>query len=367
MPGLKDIGGGLQMADTSAPDPLELAGKQLGLIDLVNRVKTAPLEQATKEAELKLKQAQVNNIDVDQLIKLTEFKIKQNDEIRSQAKYSYDQINNIVNAFGQNEAMGNAILEASFPGSKSFANKDGSISVALNANGSVKPFTIDPRKVTDPKTLLSSEESLRKEWTSQGKIYNELDHNFNVIKSANVSTPSGAGDLAIVIGYMKLLDPGSVVRTSEGEAVQKTVNIPDQVWNLYQRQISNPNAPIFGGKNSTARKNIVDMAGKIFDSKRNDMVALGQSYEQIAKSSNLRPENILVPVGKLRFSDIVPRPDETNANANLLESPSIREPNKTSSANVNQQKQQSPQSNPSKTLDDLTTDWFNQTFTGGKR
>lgn len=46
---------------------------------------------------------------------------------------------------------------------------------------------------------------------------------------------TGAGDLALVFAYMKMLDPGSVVRESEFKAAANVAGIPDQIQNVRAR------------------------------------------------------------------------------------------------------------------------------------
>lgn len=49
---------------------------------------------------------------------------------------------------------------------------------------------------------------------------------------------TAAGDMGMIFGLMKVLDPGSTVREGEFATAQNTVGVPDKVRNLYNRALS---------------------------------------------------------------------------------------------------------------------------------
>jgi hypothetical protein len=49
---------------------------------------------------------------------------------------------------------------------------------------------------------------------------------------------SGASDVALIFNYMKMLDPGSVVREGEFATAEQTAGVPAQVLNLYNKVVS---------------------------------------------------------------------------------------------------------------------------------
>lgn len=56
-----------------------------------------------------------------------------------------------------------------------------------------------------------------------------------VISAAN--DPSAAGDLSMIFAYMKILDPGSVVRESEFATAQNAANVPERIRAAYNRAL----------------------------------------------------------------------------------------------------------------------------------
>lgn len=61
---------------------------------------------------------------------------------------------------------------------------------------------------------------------------------FSRMLSVTEQPSSGAGDLAIIFSFMKLLDPGSVVREGEFANAQNSQGVPDRIRSLYNRVIA---------------------------------------------------------------------------------------------------------------------------------
>lgn len=88
------------------------------------------------------------------------------------------------------------------------------------------PGTVLPAPVTEKKPDISPyqriqiESGLRDDYRTDSKNYAEIKRQSGIIKAA-LSDPSAAGTLSAATAYMKMLDPGSVVRESElGMAMQ---------------------------------------------------------------------------------------------------------------------------------------------------
>jgi hypothetical protein len=84
----------------------------------------------------------------------------------------------------------------------------------------IKPGTVLPAPVTEKKPDISPyqriqiESGLRDDYRTDSKNYAEIKRQSAIIKAA-LSDPSAAGTLSAATAYMKMLDPGSVVRESE--------------------------------------------------------------------------------------------------------------------------------------------------------
>jgi hypothetical protein len=75
-----------------------------------------------------------------------------------------------------------------------------------------------------------AEAKFRKEYSDQTKGYQEVKSAYGRVLA---SQETAAGDLALIFNYMKMLDPGSVVREGEFATAQNAAGVPDRIKNLY--------------------------------------------------------------------------------------------------------------------------------------
>lgn len=86
--------------------------------------------------------------------------------------------------------------------------------------------------------LANNEKELRKEYNAHPQIkeFAVVNQNYNqVVSSAKKPNPSGADDLKLVVSYIKILDPNSVVREGEITNVTKSSGLIDQAIAQYNR------------------------------------------------------------------------------------------------------------------------------------
>jgi hypothetical protein len=140
----------------------------------------------------------------------------------------------------------------------------------------------------DPDKKFTQEEKIRKEHQTRTKVYGELQGTFSNIKSS-ADTGNGPGDIALITSFMKMLDPGSVVRETEFATARDTAGLFTQLQNRLEKakngQLLNPNQ----------RKEYVALAQKYLESAQKkageEKVALGV----IVKNYKLNPDNVFGP------------------------------------------------------------------------
>lgn len=89
---------------------------------------------------------------------------------------------------------------------------------------------------TSGKEAFSNEKQLRGEFDKQAKNFDEARLGFEKVqKAAMTETPTGATDLALIFGYMKVIDPTSVVREGEFATAEKAGGVSEQLRNLYNK------------------------------------------------------------------------------------------------------------------------------------
>lgn len=123
-----------------------------------------------------------------------------------------------------------------------------------------------------------AETALRKEYNVQTAPFKEVQSSYRRVKAAE---STGAGDIALVYGYMKMLDPGSVVREGEFATAEKTAGIPSAVVNAYNKALS--------GKRLTEdqRKIFKRQAGGLYNAALEGETTVRTGIERIAKKGGL--------------------------------------------------------------------------------
>lgn len=76
------------------------------------------------------------------------------------------------------------------------------------------------------------EGKMRKEYNDQTKPYQEVKSAYGRVLS---SEDTAVGDLSLIFGYMKMLDPGSVVREGEFATAQNAAGVPERIMNIYNK------------------------------------------------------------------------------------------------------------------------------------
>jgi hypothetical protein len=155
----------------------------------------------------------------------------------------------------------------------------------------------EPTNPKDPRyqvrqDQLALAEKLRKEFTGRPENvkFNEVADRYNVLKMA-LSDPSSISDNDFVVGLAKILDPGSVVRESEGQKLIDSQSIPASV-------LGQLNTALQGGQalSPEARVNFLEMAGRHYTTLKEKTDALRGQYSRLAGQSGLSADDILPPL-----------------------------------------------------------------------
>jgi hypothetical protein len=131
------------------------------------------------------------------------------------------------------------------------------------------------------------EQKLRKELTATEAAQNvaQVSIAFDRIKAV-ADSPSAAGDLALIFNYMKMLDPGSVVRESEFATAQNAAGVPDRIRNIYNNLLKGERlAP-------AQREDFIGQAGKLYNSAVSQYQPEYERYTGLAKAYGYEPSRI---------------------------------------------------------------------------
>ena len=107
---------------------------------------------------------------------------------------------------------------------------------------------------------------------------------------ASASNPDSAGDLALIFNYMKVLDPGSVVRESEFATAAASGSFGERIKALVGR--------ISAGERLSGemRADFVRRSKKLYQQAQADNRTLTKQYSGLAKRAKVNPENVVFEI-----------------------------------------------------------------------
>ena len=148
----------------------------------------------------------------------------------------------------------------------------------------------------DPEKAFSNEVELMKAYRTEPAVqaYNQLAGHYNTMLSAYNTTQTdpmsqGAGDVAVVYSYMKMLDPGSTVMQGEQATAQNTSGVPDQVRNIYNTLITG------AGLTPTQRQAFLTQAGGMLQARAEPLASVNEQYAGTAQRGGVQPNFLITP------------------------------------------------------------------------
>jgi hypothetical protein len=137
-----------------------------------------------------------------------------------------------------------------------------------------------------PGTSFKNDEQLRKEFTQNMDPFVKLAQSFEKIQVAALN-PSGAGDISLIYGYMKILDPNSTVMQGEQASAQNAGSVPESIRAKYNS--------IIGGEklDPNVRADFLNQARLIVESQRTMANDVRERYSDLARAYGLKPEQII--------------------------------------------------------------------------
>lgn len=148
-------------------------------------------------------------------------------------------------------------------------------------------------------TLNKSGTELRKEFNQlpQVKAYTDVDASFQKVQAA-AKDPTAAGDLSLIYGFMKMVDPGSSVKEGEFASAQNAGGVDDKLRALYNN--------LKQGQRLTPeqRSDFVARAQQMYAAHVQQLNDAGTRYGDIAKRAGVDPEDVIVHPRKLEGADV---------------------------------------------------------------
>lgn len=156
--------------------------------------------------------------------------------------------------------------------------------------GELKPYA---KGQADPETTMEQskhEQSLRKEYTDLSKDVRSTQVSLGRLREA-AKQETGAGDIAMVYTYMKMLDPGSSVLQGEYATAENSGGVPEKIIATYNKALT--------GQFLTPqmRRDFVAAAESFTSDKISQFEPLRGQYENIARASGGDPSRIMLDEG----------------------------------------------------------------------
>ena len=130
-----------------------------------------------------------------------------------------------------------------------------------------------------------AESKFRTEYNNLTKGYQEVKAAYGRVLS---SKDDAVGDLSLIFGYMKMLDPGSVVREGEFATAQNAAGVPERVQNIYNRVLSGQRL------SEGQRKSFKGQAESLFSQAGQQEKVVRKGIERIATGYGLNTNNIFL-------------------------------------------------------------------------
>lgn len=161
---------------------------------------------------------------------------------------------------------------------------------------------------TAPKDVTQTELNVGKQFEAVVQPYVGINQAYKKVEAA-ANDPSAAGDLSLIFGFMKILDPASVVRETEFANAQNAAGVPDQIRNQY-------NKILIGERlNPNQRADFIRQARELAKSQKSvyESTVLPR-YESIVATNNLNRANVLFdPFAGIDFTKPVEKPKASSA------------------------------------------------------
>jgi hypothetical protein len=140
----------------------------------------------------------------------------------------------------------------------------------------------------DPAKTFEQEDKLRKEYQGRTKVYGELGTTFNNIQSS-AGAKTGPGDIALITGFMKMLDPGSVVRETEFATARDTAGLYTRLENSLKKAESGQFLQ------PKQREEFVNLAREYYKSAQKKAEEDKKALGVVVKNYRLNAENVFGP------------------------------------------------------------------------
>lgn len=135
----------------------------------------------------------------------------------------------------------------------------------------------------DPQKQFEFEQKLRNEYNTQTGDFQTVRSSYQRVLQSQ-DTP--AGDIALIFNYMKMLDPGSVVREGEFATAQNAGGIPDRILNAYNKALNGERL------NPGQREMFANQAKSLYSGAQSREKEVRKGLERVVNNYGLNKSNV---------------------------------------------------------------------------
>ena len=143
----------------------------------------------------------------------------------------------------------------------------------------------------DKGDVFKAENDLRDEHQKLSGTFIDVRDAYGRILS-NAEKQTAASDLSLIFNYMKMLDPGSVVREGEFANAQNSAGVPDRIRSRYNNVLKGERLA------ENTRKDFIETAQRLYQTQLSGQTLLDKNYENLSKTYGLNPDNVVLDFTK---------------------------------------------------------------------
>jgi len=148
------------------------------------------------------------------------------------------------------------------------------------------PTTYQPvyQGAPDPQDQFGNEKDLYAQYAGSDpvKMYETVKSGYERVRQS-AALQTGAGDMGLIYGYMKMLDPGSVVRESEFATAAQAGSYGEQIQGLVSRVINGERLP------ESVRQEFVQLAEGIYSETASNLGSINDQFTTRARNYGVDP------------------------------------------------------------------------------
>ena len=177
---------------------------------------------------------------------------------------------------------------AKFGWQKQTADREYDLGVKkLEADAAKAAAEGDTKRAAD---IAKAAEELRKQF--QGlQTYKNTQTVAETYRKISGTSETGAGDMSLIFGYMKMLDPGSTVREGEYATAANSGNVGDKVISLYNKALTGERL------SPDVRQQFRDEAKKILAAQAAGYEDTASGYRRLAQQQGVNPDDVVMDIG----------------------------------------------------------------------